>query len=100
MRALLIASGFLAMTVPALAGSTYDYQSGNFYYWNNSGGTTHLYGSNSSTGSNWNSTIRPNGNMNGTDSDGNYWNYNAGTKTYFNSNGTTCFGSGALRTCY
>jgi hypothetical protein len=38
--------------------------------------------------------------MHGTDSNFNYWHYNAGTGTYWNSNGTTCFGKGALRTCH
>lgn len=103
MRKLLVALAFVAVPTVALAqsGSHYDWQSGNSYNWNGSpGGNTRVYGNNLNTGSSWNTTINPNGNMNGFDSSGNSWNYNAQSKTYFNSNGTMCSGSGAARTCY
>jgi hypothetical protein len=100
MKAILAALVLAALAGPAWAGSYYDWQSGNSYNWNTTpGGDTYVHGYNLNTGSMWNQTIRPNGDQNGFDSRGNYWNYNAGTGSYFNSDGTTCFGRGAFRTC-
>ena len=78
----------------------YDWKTGNSYNtYSNPGGGTHVQGFNSRTGSSWNTTIQPNGNMNGFDSKGNYWNYDKNTGSYFNSDGTYCFGKGQSRTC-
>jgi len=102
--ALLVALAVLILVSPALAqqfGSTYDWRSGNSYQWNHNGdGSTNVRGFNMNTGSQWNTTIQPNGNMRGSDSGGNFWNYNSTTGTYWNSNGTMCTGKGALRTCF
>ena len=88
-----------SVTAAAQSGSSYDWQSGNSYHWNNSGGQTHVYGYNSNTGSNWNTNIQRNGDMNGVDGSGNYWNYNAQSGSYYNSDGTVCSGKGAWRVC-
>ncbi len=93
----------LVLAVPAIVsagGYTYDWRSGNSYnYYTGPSGNTTVNGFNSRTGSSWNTTIQPNGNMRGFDSGGNSWNYNDSTGYYWNSNGTTCFGKGAFRTC-
>ena len=82
-------------------GSTYDWQSGNSYRWNTDGlGNTRVYGNNLRTGSMWNTTIQPNGNMRGMDKNFNSWNYNAQTGAYMNSNGHGCIGHGYGRTCW
>ena len=91
----------LFTAAPALAGSAYDWQSGNQYYWNqDASGNTNLQGHNFRTGSQWRTNIRPNGDMSGWDSRGNYWNYDSNTGNYWNSNGRTCFGRGYSRTCF
>lgn len=80
-----VTSPVVAQTYQPSYGSTYDQQSGNTYTWSrDSTGNTNLNGYNLSTGSMWRQTIQPNGNQSGLDSNGNYWNYNAGTKTYMN----------------
>lgn len=85
----------------AMAESTYDPQTGNFYTTTPTyGGGARINGFNSSTGSTWNTTVQPNGNMNGMDSNGNMWNYNRSSGSYMNSNGHGCMGHGALRTCW
>ena len=82
------------------SGSKYDVYSGNSYHWNQSGKQVTVRGNNLRTGNMWNTTIDNNtGNMRGTDARGNYWNYNSQSGYYYNSDGTTCFGRGALRTC-
>lgn len=63
------------------------------------GGGARVSGYNYNTGSMWNTTIDANGNMRGTDAQGNYWRYNRSTGSYTNSNGKMCFGKGATRTC-
>lgn len=94
----------LALLAPiaAHAGSAYDWRTGNTYNWNSyPGGDTHVRGYNFGTGSQWNTTVRPNGDMRGTDSNGHMWNYNSGSGTYHNyGTGRTCYGQGAARTCY
>lgn len=63
----------------------YDWRTGNSHnYYTDSTGTTTVRGNNLSTGSSWNTTISPNGDMRGYDSDMNYWNYNNNTGTYIN----------------
>jgi hypothetical protein len=96
-----------ALTLPVGAeaqqsGSTYDWQSGNMYTWSRQfDGSTHVRGLNSRTGTNWSTTIQPNGNMRGFDGGGNFWNYNDATGLYQNFGmGTTCVGKGAGRTCF
>ncbi|MBL8773893.1 MAG: hypothetical protein JNK30_21075 [Phenylobacterium sp.] len=82
------------------SGTTYDYQSGNSYSWRrNSDGSTTVNGTNLQNGTMWNSRIKPNGDQSGTDSQGNFWNYNARSGSYMSSDGTVCIGKGALRTC-
>lgn len=92
MKVLLIVMALVAGAATVQAGSTYDWRTGNSYQTFSYGGQTHVYGFNGNTGSSWNTTIQRNGNMNGFDSSGNYWNYNRGSNSYWNSNGTTCFG--------
>ena len=63
-----------------LSDSKYDPNSGNHDNWNrNIDGSTNVRGFNDRTGSQWNSTIQPNGDQRGTDSRGNMWNDNKGT---------------------
>jgi hypothetical protein len=86
---------------PPSSGTSYDWQSGNVYRWRKPGdGTTRVDGSNLNTGSMWNTTIKPNGSMSGTDSNFNMWNYDAGSKTYMNyGTGKMCVGEGYARVC-
>ena len=81
--------------------TTFDYSSGNMYTTTPSydGGAT-VRGSNLNTGSMWTTRIQPNGDMTGTDSDGNIWQYNRSTGSYMSSDGTVCMGTGALRQCF
>jgi len=83
------------------SGSTYDWQSGNSYTWRKSlSGDTNVNGWNVNTGSMWNTTIKPNGSMNGYDSQMNPWTYDSRTKTYINyGTGKMCVGEGATRVC-
>lgn len=82
--------------------TTYDWRSGNRYTTQrNYDGSTNVRGSNLYTGSQWRTTVQPNGDMRGVDKDGNYWRYSNSTKIYTNlGTGTTCMGQGALRTCF
>lgn len=80
---------------------SYDWQSGNSYTTHRQyDGSARINGMNTNTGSTWSTTVKPNGDMNGVDANGNYWNYNARSKSYYNSDGTTCYGEGENRTCY
>lgn len=90
------------ISINAFADYKYDYKTGNSYStYTDSVGNTYVRGFNTKTGSTWNTTIENDGDMRGTDSGGNYWNYNRGSKTYMNyGTGKTCYGSGAYRTCY
>jgi hypothetical protein len=93
---------FFALTpVFAQSGSTYDWRSGNWYHWYSAfDGSTHVQGFNWNTGSQWRTTIRPNGDMQGWDSRGDFWRYDSRTGNYWNSNGTFCTGRGYARTCW
>ena len=84
------------------SGSTYDWRSGNSYRWReDSSGNTRVDGMNLNTGSMWQTTIKPNGSMRGTDSNLNPWTYDSNSKTYFNyGTGKMCVGEGAARTCF
>lgn len=62
-------------------------------------GNTQVQGRNVYTGSTWRNTIESDGDQRGIDSNGNSWRYDAQSGFYSNSNGKTCFGKGALRTC-
>lgn len=79
---------------------TYDYRTNSTYtttpQYNNS---TEVRGYNYNTGSQWRTTIEKDGDMRGTDAEGNLWQYNKSTKTYINTNGKICTGSGATRVC-
>jgi hypothetical protein len=67
------------------SGYTYDWQSGNSYNWNtDSSGDTNVRGYNLNSGSMWNQTVESDGDQHGYDGQGNYWNYDAQTKTYNN----------------
>ena len=81
--------------------TTYDYSSGNMYTTTpNYNGGANIQGSNLNNGSMWNTQVKPNGDMSGTDANGNYWNYNSSTKTYNNyGTGRMCTGTGASRIC-
>jgi hypothetical protein len=90
----------LALPVFAETGSTYDWRSGNWYQWNRGmDGSTNVRGFSATKGTQWNTTIQPNGDMRGTDGRGNLWNYNSHTGTYWNTDGTFCTGRGYARTC-
>jgi hypothetical protein len=96
---LLVSQSSFAQWQPR-SGSTYDWRTGNSYNWNrNFDGSTNVNGFNTGTGSTWNTTIQPNGDMRGTDSRGNLWNYNSGTGTYLNTDGTICTGRGYAQVC-
>lgn len=80
----------------------YDPSTGNSYnyYTNPYTGQTTVRGYNGTTGSQWNTTIQPDGNMRGQDADGNFWNYNDSTGSYYNyGSGKICTGKGAYRVC-
>jgi hypothetical protein len=80
--------------------NTYDWQTGNSYTTTRraSGGTS-INGYNVENGSTWHTEVDRRGNMHGTDADGNYWTYDRRSGAYFNGNGASCYGTGALRTC-
>lgn len=91
------------LLLPAVASAqfTYDPQTGNSYVTTPSyGGGAQVRGYNLGTGSNWNTTVQPNGDMRGMDADGNTWRYNNSSGSYMNSNGTICTGKGVFRNCY
>ena len=87
-------------TLPS-AGSVYDRQSGNSYYWSpGPDGSTNIQGYNTRTEARWSRTIKRNGDQSGWDSRGNYWQYDSGTGYYRNyGTGRTCVGKGAFRSC-
>lgn len=75
------------------SGYTYDWQSGSSYNWStDSSGNTRVRGYNFNTGSSWNQTIESDGDQRGYDSQGNYWKYDAQTKSYYNfGTGKSCW---------
>jgi hypothetical protein len=95
--------GALAISVTSIGfsqtGSYYNYSNGNSYNYGTYGGTTFINGYNFNNGRTWQQRIDQNGNQSGTDSRGNYWQYNSNTGSYYNSNGTYCYGTGAYRSC-
>jgi hypothetical protein len=83
--ALLVAGLTLPLTADAQSGSAHDWRSGNSYNWSRQfDGSTRVQGFNTRTGTNWNTTIQPNGDMRGLDGRGNLWNYNSGSGLYQN----------------
>lgn len=80
--------------------TTYDYDTGNSYRTSRQAdGTTKVRGTNLNTGSTWDTTIKTNGDMRGTDSNGDIWTYDKSTGSYSNTNGKICTGTGASRIC-
>lgn len=80
--------------------STYDWQTNSRYTTTRQpDGSTTVRGQNYNTGSTWRSTIQPNGDQRGTDSNGNTWRYNNSTGSYSNTDGTFCTGKGYARVC-
>ena len=97
----LILIALITISFQAYADYSYDYRNGNSYNTEQeSDGSTEVDGYNDNTGSQWQTNIQQNGDMNGTDSNDNSWTYNSDTKTYQNSDGTTCTGEGEFRQCY
>jgi hypothetical protein len=83
----------------AQPGKLYNY-SGSTYSVRKGFGYTTVHGYNFGIGSSWATRIQPNGSMHGVDRHYNSWSYNAHTGAYLNSNGYSCMGRGAARTCY
>ena len=102
----LVATTVLLFSQAAFAGgygtsSSYDWQSGNSYSTtHNYDGSHTVHGTNLNTGSSWTTTISPNGDMRGIDSNLNSWSYDSGTGAYQNSNGHGCIGTGYARSCW
>ncbi|MFC0047774.1 hypothetical protein [Rheinheimera tilapiae] len=79
---------------------TYDATTGNSYSTTPTyGGGANVMGTNTNTGSMWNTNIQADGDMSGIDSQGNYWTYDKQTGNYMNTNGKLCTGTGATRIC-
>lgn len=102
MVAAFVLVAFAGAPASAQSGYEHDWQTSNSYSWSRDfSGNTQLRGWNNRTGSQWSTTIQPDGDMRGLDSGGNYWAHDAETGFYQNfGTGRTCFGKGALRTCY
>lgn len=79
--------------------STYDSAAGNSYRVTRNPGSTDVYGW-SNSGSTWHGTYNSNGVSSGVNKDGDYWYSDSRTGYYTNTNGRTCYGLGASRTCY
>lgn len=89
-----------ALTGPAMAGSAFDPESGNAYRSARAiDGSTTVRGYSFGTGAAWETVIEPDGSMRGVDSAGNVWQYDARTGAYWNSDGRSCTGKGAARSC-
>lgn len=101
MRILSSTALFFFLSVPALAGSTYDWRTGNQYNTTTYSNYTEVKGYNYNTGTRWKTKIYNDGDMRGTDGNGNRWKYNSTSGYYYNyGTGKTCTGKGAFRTCY
>lgn len=79
--------------------TAYDAQSGNHYTIQRDQHETNVNGYNYNNGTNWQQTQRRDGSYSGRDAQGNYYQGNNNSGYYMNSNGTWCYGTGALRTC-
>jgi hypothetical protein len=91
---------FVSPVVAQNFGSSYDWRTGNMYHWNGDSQGTNLNGFNPQTGSMWSGRYSNDGTSHGMDSRGNAWNYNSNTKTYMNSDGHGCVGTGYARSCW
>ena len=81
--------------------SKYDFASGNYYTVCDNGSSTSITGSNITNGTNWSQTQNSDGSCSGRDKNNNYYSGDNNTGRYYNyGTGKTCFGTGALRTCY
>jgi hypothetical protein len=81
--------------------TAFDWRSGNSYSISRDcSNITQVRAFNVRTGSIWRTTIQPDGDMTGTDSEFNLWSYDAQSGFYFSTSGRTCFGRGAARICY
>jgi hypothetical protein len=90
----------LASPVFAQSGSSYDSRGGGLYNGSrNADGSTTIKGSNYGTGTQWNQTITPSGDQQGTDSRGSRWNYNNSSGRYWDTDGKSCWGKGLYRQC-
>lgn len=102
MKRVLVVTVIFAAAGSALAQSPVyktDPQTGNQYRIQQYGNETRIHGSNPRTGSTWSQTQSADGSYRGFDSHGNSYRGNHNTGSYSNSNGTTCFGTGASRVC-
>lgn len=102
MKLILGAAMFLAAGASwGQSGSTYDWRTNsNYNYYTNPNGATQVYGNNYNTGSQWQTTIQPNGDQRGRDAQGNMWQYNQQSGTYMNyGTGKICTGKGYARVC-
>ena len=100
MNQFIILASLLVSSV-CFAGMKYDYKTGNYYMTSeDSNGDTRIRGNNVNTGSTWTTTIKRNGDQEGTDSNGNRWKQDGQTNTYTNfGTGKRCTGSGFSRIC-
>jgi len=97
-----IFAAVVALALPAYGQTPYhryDPWSGNSYTVHPDRQGATIYGNNPVTGTMWTQRQNRDGSYNGTDSEGNLYFGNNRTGTYMNSDGTTCIGTGALRTC-
>lgn len=101
-----IAALALAIAAPAIAQyappkTYYDWQSGNSYTVRPDRNGASIQGYNMNNGSMWSQRQNRDGTYNGTDAQGNFYSGNNRTGSYYNfGTGRTCYGTGALRTCY
>ncbi|STX37477.1 hypothetical protein [Legionella feeleii] len=78
-----------------------DVSSGNCYSVSPSYDGYNVQGYNLNTGSIWNTNLKNNGDMDGWDSQGNYWQYNDNSGNYYNfGTGKSCYGKGYGRQCF
>jgi len=69
-----------------LGGNNYNSKTGNHYETKKDYlGNTKVYGHNERTGSKWDTTIKPSGDMKGHDKEGNHWAYDKSAKSYSNT---------------
>ena len=79
----------------------YDYKSGNSYTICSNGSGTSINGYNYKNGTTWSQQQNQNGTYSGRDGSGNYYSGDNRTGHYYNyGTGKTCYGTGALRTCF
>lgn len=99
MKRFAIALALLSTQALAYDETVYDAQTGNRYTIERDQDETRIRGSNYNNGTTWSQTQRSDGSYSGRDSQGNYYHGNNNSGHYTNSNGVSCFGTGATRTC-